>query len=75
MDRVGPEHTPLALSKTHILAPGTENSTQDGTPISENVVQDPDLTRLIRAWPTLPVNTKAAILALVQSTPDKEQTP
>jgi hypothetical protein len=62
MDRVGLEPTALALSKTPIPAQGTRNGTQDGTPKGENAPIDPDLARLIEAWPKLDADTRAAIL-------------
>jgi hypothetical protein len=37
--------------------------------LPETVRTDPDLARVLAAWPTLPANIKAAVLALVGAAP------
>jgi len=63
-----------SASKTLISQNGPQNGTQDGTPKAENTPSDPlDLALLQERWPKLPEHIKAAVLALVRSTSDKEQ--
>jgi len=53
----GLENTPLALSRTSISEAG-------GAQSGALPVDDPDLTRLITAWPKLPEAIRRGILAL-----------
>ncbi len=68
----GHEHPPLALSKTPISDTARAES---GAPNAENTPLDPDLTLIQDRWPMLAQHIKAAVLALVRSTSDKEQSP
>jgi hypothetical protein len=66
----GTEHPPLALSETVI----SENPrTDSGTPNPQNTSLDPDLALIQERWPNLPEHIRQAVLALVRSTSDKEQ--
>jgi hypothetical protein len=57
----GFEHPSLALSKTPL---SDTPSAKSGAPNAENTPLDPDLARLIEAWPTLSADARAAILRL-----------
>jgi len=57
----GLEQTALALSKTAIPA---QTGTESGTLNRENAPIDPDLVRLIEAWPTLSDEARADILRI-----------
>ena len=68
----GSELTPLAGSRTPI----SENvCTESGTVESQKTPSDPDLALIEARWPTLPEHIRQAVLALVRSTLDKDQTP
>ena len=54
----GPEHTPLALSKTPI---SKEQGAQNDTPRAH------DLDELIDRWPSLPERVRQAIVAMVRA--------
>jgi len=54
----GPEHTPLALSRSPI---SREQGAQNDTPRAR------DLDELIDRWPSLPERVRQAILALVRA--------
>jgi hypothetical protein len=57
----GIEHPPLTLPKTAI----SENaSAKSGAPNAENTPPDPDLVKLIEAWPRLSDDTRTAILRI-----------
>ncbi|MCX5645912.1 MAG: hypothetical protein NTZ17_14725 [Phycisphaerae bacterium] len=45
-----------------ILQNPPEKRTESGTPNDQNTPLDPDLVKLIEVWPTLPADTRAAIL-------------
>ena len=60
----GPEHTPLAAPKTPI----PENQrTESGIPNGENTPPDPDLAKIVAAWPQLPEAVRSMVLAIVQN--------
>jgi hypothetical protein len=59
----GLEHTPLALSKTAFLTGGGANS---GALDAPRKFQDPELSQIVAAWPTLPEHVKSAILKMVK---------
>jgi hypothetical protein len=40
---------------------------QLSAPLAHRLQADPDLARLVDAWPTLPAHIRAAVLALVQT--------
>ena len=42
-----------------------ESGTESGTPDAHSTLIDPNLQRLISAWPTLNESTKAGIVAMV----------
>jgi hypothetical protein len=66
----GIEHPSLSLSKTPVSeAPSAESGAANG----ENTPLDPDLAKIVAAWPKLPDHVKAAVLALARSTSDSEQ--
>jgi len=47
--------------------------TKSGTPNAENTPSDPDLALIQERWPKLPEHIRQAVLALVRSASDKEQ--
>jgi hypothetical protein len=49
-------------------------SAKSGAPNAENTPLDPDLVLIQDRWPKLPEHIRQAVLALVRSTSDKEQT-
>jgi len=54
----------LALSKTAI----SENlRTESGTPKDQNTPPDPDLAKIVTAWPQLPEAVRSAVLAIVRN--------
>jgi len=57
----GHEHRPLALSKTSISEAASAKS---GAPNGENTPLDPELAKLIEAWPALSDDTREAILRI-----------
>jgi hypothetical protein len=62
----GLELPPLALAKTAI----SENlRTESGTVESENTPLDPDLAKIVAAWPQLPEAVRSALLAIVRNAP------
>lgn len=64
MGRVGLEHPRLTPPKTPILqTPRAESGALD----SRKSSPDPDLARVVEAWPELPEHIRAAIKALVDS--------
>jgi hypothetical protein len=63
MGRAGPELPPLALSKTPILGNvRTESGTPDAREGAQTEPTDPDLRRLIDAWPAMPERQRRAVL-------------
>lgn len=58
----GSELTPPALSKTPI---SEDVRTDTGTVDAKNGTSDPDLAKIIAAWPELPDAVRSAILAVV----------
>ena len=69
MEAGGFERTPLALSETAISqTPSAKSGALEG----EKTPKDPDLALVQERWPKLPEHIKAAVLALVRSTADKE---
>lgn len=64
MGPVGREHTPLTASRNPI---STEGGAKSGARNAPNAFQDCDLAKIVKAWPELPENIKAAIKALVAS--------
>jgi hypothetical protein len=60
----GREQTALALSKTQIAA---QSGTESGTPNGEKAPLDPDLAKIIAAWPELPSPVRSAVLAIVRN--------
>jgi hypothetical protein len=65
---------PEITSKTPISLNPTEKRTESGTVESQNAPCDPELALIQDRWPKLPEHIRAAVLALVRSVPDKEQT-
>ncbi len=65
MGPVGHEHPPLALSKTPISE--TERA-KSGAPKPENTPLDPDLAKIVAAWPRLSPAARAAVLEIVRNT-------
>ena len=63
MGRVGHEHPPLPVSKTPISAEGGAKSDAHNAP---NTLCDPDLARLVKAWPSLPKHIKTEINRLIE---------
>jgi hypothetical protein len=70
MGRVGHEHPPLKVSKTAISGSGGAKS---DAPDAPKPLHDPDLAKVVKAWPDLPEDTKKAIKALIE-THRKERT-
>jgi hypothetical protein len=64
MGDIGPEHSPLALSKTAISAESGAKSDAHDAP---SPIHDPDLTQIVAVWQQLPEHIKAAIKALVNT--------
>ena len=60
----GIEHPPLALSKTPISETASAKS---GAPKAENTPPDPDLAKIVQAWPELPEGIRSAVLAIVRN--------
>ncbi|MBY0461225.1 MAG: hypothetical protein K2V38_28205 [Gemmataceae bacterium] len=56
----GAEHPAKSIEKTHFATPGGAESGA-----LARIDLDPDLSRIVAAWPDLPAPIKAAILALV----------
>ncbi len=67
------EHPSRTAPKTPISENLCETGTESGTPSVKNTPSDPDWAKIVTAWPKLPEHIKAAVLALVRSTSDKEQ--
>jgi hypothetical protein len=55
------------LPNDHKDLPG--NTSGDAAPALAPAFSDPDLQRLVAAWPTLPAHFKAAVLALLATAP------
>jgi hypothetical protein len=66
MGRVGHEHPPLTASKTAISARGGAKS---GVRSAPKHFHDPDLVESVKAWPTLPEQTKTQIKGLIEKHP------
>jgi hypothetical protein len=60
----GHEHPPLVASKTPI---STSGGAKSGARDAPNPIQDPDLAAVVKAWPGLPADIKAAIRTLIQT--------
>ena len=68
MGDTGLEHPPLTPPKTPISqTPRAESGALDG----EKSSPDPDLAKVVEAWPELPGHIKAAIKALIESAGEK----
>jgi hypothetical protein len=65
---------PAGDSKTPISGNPPEKRTESGTLESQKPPSDPDLALIQDRWPKLLEHIKQAVLALVRTTPDKEQT-
>ena len=63
MAGTGREHPPENPGKTGVDA---ESGAQSGAFSAETIAADADLRRLIAAWPALPGDVKAGILAAVR---------
>lgn len=71
----GPELPLKSPVKTHISETGGANSGARSAPTGpESTPVDPDLQRLVNAWPTLPEPIRAAVLALVGTGPSGTET-
>jgi hypothetical protein len=64
MGDAGHEHPALTPSKTPI---STSGGAKSDAPDAPKPVLEPDLTKIVKAWPQLPDHIKAAIKALVQT--------
>jgi cellobiose-specific phosphotransferase system component IIA len=64
MGDIGPEQSPLTLSKTAILSSGGAKSDAHDAPDS---IRDPNLAQIVDCWPMLPEHIKAAMKALVDA--------
>ena len=64
MGRVGFEHPPVTVLKTSISKGGGAKSDAHHAP---EAPKDPDLVKVVEAWPGLSTHIKAAIKALVQT--------
>ena len=78
----GSELSPLTPPKTPISeSERTREDTVDVEkppagpvePRPEQPIQDPDLAKVVKAWPELPEHVRQAILALVRSAAEPEQ--
>jgi hypothetical protein len=65
MPRRGAEHPTILPGETPIFNQGGANS--DARPDAAASLADADMARIVAAWATLPADTKAAILALVDT--------
>ena len=65
-----PNTSRFPLENQYISEPAAQNPAH----FHEETHFDPDLDRLITAWPTLPQGTRRAILALLASKPESEET-
>ncbi len=75
MEPMSSEHPSRTAPKTPISENSRETGTESGTPNAQNASLDPDLALIQDRWSKLPEHIKAAVLALVRSITDKEQTP
>jgi hypothetical protein len=64
MGDTGLEHTPLTAPKSPISEKRQKNGTESGTREPDS---DPDLAKIVAAWPDLPDDVKRKILHLVKN--------
>jgi hypothetical protein len=68
MEMEGIERPPLALSKTAISdTRGAKSDARDAPDPSVLLELYPDLTEIIRRWPHVPANVRAAILVTIRA--------
>jgi hypothetical protein len=69
------EHPPTSAKKTGDSrdggTPSGTPSTVSGSPVSPTSPTDPDLSRVVAAWPVLPKAIRAGIVAMVQAAGEK----
>ena len=63
-----PRHGESQVTEIHTRPESAPHSAQVSKPANIDPPADPDLTRIIGAWPTLPAAVKAGILAMVGAT-------
>jgi len=64
MGGAGPEQTALTPSKTPI---SKTRGTESGTLKDDSADSDPDLALIVRRWPGLPAEVRAAVVKIIQA--------